>query len=269
MLRHAPASAAPSERPPWAWAGVGAALGLLLALVVFAPARWLAHGVASATQNQVQLQQAQGTVWRGNASLVLGADSAAATVLPGRLHWSVRPDGAGLQLQLAAACCLQQPWRWTIGWSASGLRLAVGDLDAGHALQLPSALLAGLGTPWNTLALRGNLVLQPQGVTVQWRHRTLALQGRVQLDALDVATRLTPLDPVGSYRLALQGGDVPQLTLQTLKGALQLQGQGHWGAGRLQFDGEASASPGSEAALSNLLNIIGRRNGARSIIHLG
>jgi general secretion pathway protein N len=37
----------------------------------------------------------------------------------------------------------------------------------------------------------------------------------------------------------------------------------------LQFSGVASAAPDREAALSNLLNIIGRRNGARSIITIG
>ena len=40
-------------------------------------------------------------------------------------------------------------------------------------------------------------------------------------------------------------------------------------AGSVRFAGEASAAPEREAALSNLLNIIGRRNGARSIITVG
>ena len=35
------------------------------------------------------------------------------------------------------------------------------------------------------------------------------------------------------------------------------------------FTGEASAAPDREAALSNLLNIIGRRQGVRSIITVG
>jgi general secretion pathway protein N len=38
---------------------------------------------------------------------------------------------------------------------------------------------------------------------------------------------------------------------------------------RLRFTGEASAAPEREAQLSNLLNIIGRRSGARSLISLG
>jgi general secretion pathway protein N len=57
--------------------------------------------------------------------------------------------------------------------------------------------------------------------------------------------------------------------LQTLEGALQLQGSGRVHAGRLQFAGFASAAAGREEALANLLNIIGRRDGARSVIQVG
>ena len=58
------------------------------------------------------------------------------------------------------------------------------------------------------------------------------------------------------------------LQLLTLEGALQLQGSGRL-EGRLQFQGEARANPGQEAALNNLLNIIGRRQGERSVITIG
>jgi len=39
--------------------------------------------------------------------------------------------------------------------------------------------------------------------------------------------------------------------------------------GKLQFNGEATCAPEHQAALANLLNIIGRRSGARSIIKRG
>jgi general secretion pathway protein N len=57
--------------------------------------------------------------------------------------------------------------------------------------------------------------------------------------------------------------------LTTREGALQLNGSGQWTGVALRFNGEASAAPGSEEALANLLNIIGRREGARSLITLG
>jgi len=103
---------------------------------------------------------------------------------------------------------------------------------------------------------------------------TPALQTRLQaqLDALGMSTRLSTLRPMGSYRLVLQGGrhgEAPTLQLSTLDGALLLSGSGQWVGQRLRFTGEARAAPEREAALANLLNIIGRRSGARSIITLG
>ena len=57
--------------------------------------------------------------------------------------------------------------------------------------------------------------------------------------------------------------------MSTIDGPLQLRGSGEWGAGGVRFRGEASAEPLNETALSNLLNIIGRRDGARSVISIG
>ena len=62
---------------------------------------------------------------------------------------------------------------------------------------------------------------------------------------------------------------VSQLPLSTQEGALQLSGAGSLGPGGVRFRGEARAAEGDEAALANLLNIIGRREGARSVISIG
>jgi general secretion pathway protein N len=77
---------------------------------------------------------------------------------------------------------------------------------------------------------------------------------------------------MGSYRVQLRGGAdqaPPQIELSTLSGSLQLSGQGQWLDHRLRFQGEATAAAQHEAALSNLLNIIGRRQGSRSLLSLG
>ena len=74
---------------------------------------------------------------------------------------------------------------------------------------------------------------------------------------------------MGSYQLQVNGGDAVSLQLSTLEGALQLSGRGQWVGSRLRFNGEATAAPGMEAQLANLLNIIGRRQGERAIISIG
>ena len=135
--------------------------------------------------------------------------------------------------------------------------------------QWPAALLAGLGTPWNTLQIEGDLQLSTQGLSVEWAEGRLAIAGRAELQAQRLSSRLSTLRPMGSYRITLLGGATPTLQLQTLEGSLQLSGNGQWVGSRFRFNGEASAAPEREAALSNLLNIIGRRSGARSIITIG
>ena len=99
------------------------------------------------------------------------------------------------------------------------------------------------------------------------------MQGLLELDLKSMSSRLSPVKPIGSYRVALtgapEGTPTPGLDLSTLQGPLLLSGQGQWVGQRLRFTGEASAAEGHEAALNNLLNILGRRQGARSLLNLG
>ena len=88
-----------------------------------------------------------------------------------------------------------------------------------------------------------------------------------------MSSRLTTLETLGSYKISLTGGSggnsATLLSVSTLDGPLQLTGSGTWGPGGVKFRGEARSAAVDEAALSNLLNIIGRRDGARSIISIG
>ena len=262
-----------AHRPPWAnwaplyWAVWGALLGLVVAATAFAPARWVAAWVHDASAGHVNLLDAQGSVWQGSGRLMLagGAGSQGGVAMPGRLRWQLRPALGGLKLEAHAACCMAQALKvrshfWWGGWS-----MAVED----HQSNWPASLLAGLGTPWNTIAAEGNLALASRGLSLEWSEGRMALSGTLQIDAQDMASRLTTINPMGSYRLLLAGGPLVSLNLQTLQGSLQLSGAGQWVGGRLRFEGVASAAPERQDALSNLLNIIGRRDGARSIIKVG
>ena len=258
---------APWPTVPWPWAFTGVVLGLLLALVLFAPARWLASAMNRASVGLVLLDDARGTVWNGSARLLLtgGVGSNDAAALPGRLDWRIRPSWDGISAELSAACCTPQPLLLRAGVRWGGGQLVVGD----HRSQWPAAVLAGLGTPWNTLQIDGDLLLSTQRLSVEWVEGRLVIAGRAELTALRLSSRLSTLKPMGSYRITLTGGSTSTLQLETLEGALQLSGNGQWVGSRLRFSGTASAAADREAALSNLLNIIGRRSGARSIITIG
>lgn len=263
-------SATISRSAPW-WGLAGALLGLLLGLLWFAPAAWLAGAVQSATGGHVLLADARGSVWSGSAQLLLtgGQGSQDAAALPQRVHWHIRPAWAGARVQLRADCCTPEPLSLQVGLRLSGVSLQLADQRSSW----PAGLLAGLGTPWNTLQAEGELVSATQSLSLTWNEGRLLIAGSAELQALQISSRLSTLRPMGSYRLALTGGQnnggVAALQLSTLEGSLQLVGEGQWVGSRLRFTGTASAAPEREAALANLLNIIGRRNGAQSIITLG
>ncbi|MDF1483911.1 type II secretion system protein N, partial [Ramlibacter sp. H39-3-26] len=185
--------------------------------------------------------------------------------LPGRVQWRLQPAWLGLRGALAADCCTAQPLRWQARIARGGGTLALAD----GASRWPAALLMGLGTPWNTLAPQGQLALSTQDLRARWAEGRLQVDGTARLEALRMSSRLSTLQPMGSYRITMQGGAATTLRLETIEGALLLSGSGQWVGSRLHFGGEASAAPGREAALSNLLNIIGRRQGARSRISIG
>ena len=314
-----PSGAAVRWWPTW----VAACLGALLCAVVQAPARWLADAVTRASGGQLQLINARGTVWNGQAHALFsgGSGSQDRALLPTPLRWQLAPTwltagqagaaapttatptaratpnppastttGPALAITLATDCCTPQDLHLWIQPRWRGLALTVAE----HRSSWPAALLTGLGTPWNTLQLQAQLQLSTPGVSLQWGANGLRGSGTATLDVLDAASRLSTLRPMGSYRLQWQAGGPaalaststptapganassttalsasPTLALTTLHGALLLQGQGEWVAGRLRFSGDAQASPGREDALANLLNILGRRQGARSLITLG
>jgi len=261
------------------WALWGAVLGVLGALVTQAPAQWLADGLHLATSGRLLLAEARGSIWNGSAVVVLtgGEGSRDAAALPGRLTWRLRPDWRGLQFTARQACCLQgevgvllQP-----GWGGYTVTLAAPADPGGTLGQWPAAWLAGLGTPWNTLQLGGQLQLASGGLRVQSNQGRVQLEGTLALTLQSASSRVSPLPVLGSYRLELNGADagaanaVPTVQLSTLDGVLLLNGSGQWTGARLRFRGQAEAAEGHAAALSNLLNIIGRRQGALSVISIG
>lgn len=256
------------------WATAGIVIGGLAALVVFAPARWLASAIASGSEGRVLLADASGSVWNGSAVVVLAGGTGAieARVLPGRLSWQLRPMWTGLDLALRHACCLNEQPHVRLLPGLGKLRVEV--LQQGDWLgSWPAALLVGLGTPWNTLQPGGALRLSTPGLAMVWVSGRFVLEGRADVEWRDMSSRVATVPRLGSYRLAVAStpteAGTATVLLSTVEGPLLLNGSGSWGAGGLRLRGEATAAEVDQPALANLLNIIGRRDGARSLISIG
>lgn len=240
------------------WLGI-AVVSCTAVLLVLLPAAWVTPQIAKATQGHVNLVDPQGSLWNGSATLMLaaGADAGGATVLPGRVEWrtSFWPLLAG-RLHVSVRQTDAMPRPATLDAKFGGATLSAGDIA------LPAALLTGLGAPFNTLDLRG-------GVRVAWTQWHLIrtnVFGRFSVTLDDMASRVSQVRPLGSYRVVLQAqGAASTLDLSTLKGPLLLSGHGTIAGGAASFHGEASAAPEARDNLGGLLNLLGRPTGTGTV----
>jgi len=232
------------------------ALTMVLTLLVFFPAAWLGSIVEQRTGGRLTLGDAQGTLWRGSA-FVGGAagDSGPVTpLLPGRFSWKISPLAllGMVELQLENPQALAQPVTFRGSWSQWQL--------SPSALLLPAEGLSGLGAPLNTMAPSGNMRLSWSSLELALTQGQVSVNGRTTLEMTDMSSRLSPIRPLGSYALALDWhAQQAQLTLNSVKGPLLLSGKGNLTNGRLQFSGEATAAPGYDDTLANLLSLLGQR----------
>lgn len=220
-------------------------------LFVSLPAAFVAGPVGKASNGQVRLANADGTVWNGAAKVELALPRLAVTLdevrwrfLPsrlaaGRLAFAVEARAAGLTASLEVA-------RGPFAWRVHGLR-AGGEAAAVATLYPPAATWQ----PGGTLAIEADEFTWDGGgasgkATAEWR---------------DAALALSAVRPLGTWRGEAQAaGREVKVTLATVRGPLRLSGNGTQPAdGRFTFTGEARAEPGRERELEPLLALVGPR----------
>jgi general secretion pathway protein N len=90
--------------------------------------------------------------------------------------------------------------------------------------------------------------------------------GGLTITLEDMISRVSPVKPLGSYRVVLQAqGAASTLDLSTLKGPLLLSGHGTIAGSGTSFHGEASSTPEARENLSGLLNLLGRPMGPGTV----
>jgi general secretion pathway protein N len=248
----------------WLLAGLAA---IALTVIVFMPAAWMAPAIEAQTGGRLTVGDAQGTLWRGSA-FIGGAPSGADPVtplLPGRFSWRLSPMVllGQVDAELENTEALSQSVRVTGSWNQWQVSPA--------AVSLPAERLAGLGAPLNTIAPSGRMRLEWTPMQLTREGQAVSLAGSMTLQMDDIASRLSPIKPLGAYQLIMDwSGRQAQLALKTVKGPMLLSGSGRLTNGRLQFSGKAEAEAGQEEKLANLLNLLGqrRKEGDRDVIAL-
>jgi len=253
-------------RRPVIWL-LAAVLSVVLTLLAFCPATWMAALLEKQTGGRLTLGDAQGTLWHGSA-FIGGAPSGSDPVtplLPGRFSWRLSPllllGQVDLVLENPAA--LSQPVSIVGSWNQWQVSPA--------AVSLPAERLAALGAPLNTIRPSGQMRLSWAPLQLTRRANTLDVDGMMTLRMDDIASRLSPIKPLGAYQLIMDWhGQQAQLKLSTLKGPMLLNGNGTLNNGRFRFSGTAEAEAGQEDRLANLLNLLGQRRivGGRNVIAL-
>jgi general secretion pathway protein N len=252
---------------------IAGGLAAMTVLATQAPAGFVDLALDRVTQGRVRLAEASGTIWSGRGRIVFadvleaGAERRAGTVasvpgvvLPGRFGWTLSPWPllVGVLDARIEHDSMRQPVLLT--GRAGELRATPGSL------QLPPVALDRLGSPWNTIRPTGALTLSWESVTL----RSGRFEGRASIELQQAASALTPVRPLGAYRIDVVGsGAQAQVKMNTLSGPLRLEGAGTWDArSGLRFTAEATAEEPERARLQPLLGLLGRREGERTIIKI-
>ncbi|HEY1995579.1 type II secretion system protein N [Paraburkholderia sp.] len=241
---------------PWL---VVAVLSSGAVLLVLLPAAWITPQFTRATGGHVNLVDPSGSLWHGSATLMLaaGADTGAATLLPGQLEWhtSFWPLFTG-RVHMSMLQSDAMPTPITVDATRRGAILSQG------ALAVPASLLTGLGAPFNTLDLQGDVRL----AWSDWRSFGNEAFGQLSVTLNDASSRVSLVKPLGSYRVLFQAeGSSSTIDLSTLKGPLILSGHGMMSAGSTSFNGTATAAPEARENLAGLLNLLGRPSGPDTV----
>jgi len=248
----------------WLFAGLASVAATAL---IFLPATWMSAALEAQTGGRLTLGDAQGTLWRGSAFIgaAPSGKDPVTPLLPGRFAWRLSPMVllGRVDADLENPSALSQPIRITGSWHEWQI--------SPSSVLLPAERLASLGAPLNTVQPSGQMRLTWNPLQLARRDRTVDITGSMNLEMNDIASRLSPIKPLGAYNLALDWrGQQAQVTLTTIKGPMLLNGRGALTNGRLQFSGKAEAESGQEERLANLLNLLGqrRREGGKDVIAL-
>jgi general secretion pathway protein N len=234
-------------------------VSVFLTLLVMMPAAWITPQFTRATAGHVNLVDPAGSLWHGSATLMLAAstDAGGATLLPGRIEWTTAfwPLFTG-RIHMTMRQSEAMPDAITVDATTRGATMSGGQIG------VPASLLAGLGAPFNTLNFEGDVRLTWTDFRVLGRNA----YGQLIVTLDDMASRVSRVRPLGSYRVALQAqGSNATIDLSTAKGPLMLTGSGAIAQDSTTFQGTATSSADQRENLAGLLNLLGRHTDENTV----
>lgn len=227
-----------------------AVLFYLAFLLATLPAAWFARIATTLSRGTVEIGESRGTVWNGSGVLAIAPRRTAHPL--GRVSWRVQPLWlliGRLKLDVSVkGNIVDTSARLSLGFTD----LRVEDLDASFPASFAGHFhaVAGFAQPVGQVRVKTSTFEVQRG----------ALHGEATLAWDGAGSQFFKLEQVGDYRIDLKGnGATADLELTTVRGDLQVTGQGQWRAdhgGVLRFQGQAVAT-GRQAELEPVLRLIG------------
>jgi hypothetical protein len=261
-------------RPPSNLKSGSASLGLLIFVFLLgfflqAPASWMDVLISKATQGAVRLANPEGTFWQGRAELrfipsALQSDEKAmlenpqSFLLGKSIAWQILPKGRDLGLHLSGDALSGAISKQPITYGFSGLVIPDGQLI------LPALPLEQAGTVFAMLKPQADLQVRWSGLKSK---RLQNDQASVWVDFNNFGTSLSPIRPLGSYRLTISGLSLSEAKQTRLTWLIESLGQpviAISGAGQLSdmVRGQLKFQCHRQCEFVNgLLSAIGKKNG--------
>ncbi len=221
-----------------------------VSLVIMAPASLLDDLVHFYTQDRLVLANARGTIWQGSAVPALRMqDGHLIAIRP--LRWNIY-----LLPLLRGEIRARMQWEESLPAAATGVLVSGGLAELNNLfIPLPARLLNDASPILKPAEFRGQMEVRSQRLVFSSR----GIEGAAVVDWLHAGSALSSIDPLGNYRFLLDcAGNTATVDLSTTSGILVLAGHGQWsGSGGLEFRGQASASPGNQERLNELLHHLG------------
>ena len=215
----------------------------LIGLLAFAPASLMGYALERASGGMLSLAQTKGSLWRGSGVALLRQKARFQTL--GSYRWHLKPLSASLQVQAGESAPM------TVHHAPFSSRTEIENLH----ITLPASALEIAAPQLGPYQLQGELEAHSDHLVLE----AAKLNGQVTIDWTNAASGLSEVQPLGDYRIRLQGnGPSVDAQLSTLSGKLQLNGTGRFeGKNGMQISGTAQAAPGAAAELNELLHHIG------------
>ena len=259
-------------------------LALITCVVLFwsMPASLMDLMLSGSSKGAIRLAQPRGRFLEGSGQVQLFADRLGS-------DFSGSPRGyPGKKEPLPIVLINNLSWKLSFGWSFSGPHIYLGLNSnqvggslakvplvlSSNSLVLPAGFyklsevdLSGFPAALGITRPQFGMVLTWPDTTINFKTRALFTDAVWLLDLLDVSTALSPIRPLGSYRVELNLADRNWVLKSIGSPVLLLSGQGHFGSQQRAFI-EMKCTRSCEF-VSSLMATLGKRNGEVYEIRIG